>query len=160
MKYGLNHPWKFRAFSTTYLVGLIQLIAAYFAEIISIAVLMSARSYIDAVKDFIALIVVNEFDDMLFGYLKDDNLHKLISTGELKVGSISLTLGDLFKIETTSAFKPETEYGDKLPSPELDPIFRGDTPYKGTGCGNAQNRPTSAVIKYKDRGCCNKYYYL
>ena len=113
MKYGLNHPWKFRAFCTTYFIGALQSGVALFAEFISIAVLLGTRSYIDAVKDFIALVVVNDFDNMIFGYLQDDNLAKLVVSGEVKVGSIKLKTSDLLKIETSSAFKPEDEFGNE-----------------------------------------------
>ena len=83
MKYGLNHPWKFRAFFTTYMIGLSQSIVSLLTEMISIAILLGARTYLDAVKDFIALVVINDFDNMLFSYFKDENLSKLVANGEL-----------------------------------------------------------------------------
>ena len=83
MKYALNHPWKFRASNVAYIIGLIQSIVSVFTEGISIAILLSTRTYIDAVKDFIALVVINDFDNMIFNYLKDENLSKLIANGNI-----------------------------------------------------------------------------
>ena len=83
MKYALNHPWKFRASNVAYIIGLIQSIVSVFSEFISIAILLSTRTYIDAVKDFIALVVINDFDNMIFNYLKDEKLSKLIANGNV-----------------------------------------------------------------------------
>ena len=142
MKYGLNHPWKFREYMTTYNIGWLQSSVSGLSEVISIAILLGTRTYIDAVKDFIALVVVNDFDNMLFAYLKDENLSKLIANGEVEVGCIKLKLADLLRIETTSADKPENEFGQLRKIPELEPIFKDNvTPYKNTGCGNKQDRP-------------------
>ena len=46
-------------------------------------ILLSAWSYLDAVKDFVAVVVINDFDNMMFDYLQDENLSKLISNGEV-----------------------------------------------------------------------------
>ena len=68
MKYALNHPWKFRRWYMAFLIGLTQFGMAIMTEYVSIQVILSTSSYIDAVKDFIALIVVNDLDNFLFNY--------------------------------------------------------------------------------------------
>ena len=39
---------------------------------VSILVILSSESYLDAVKDFTALIILNEFDNDIFNYLQPD----------------------------------------------------------------------------------------
>ena len=79
MKYALNHPWKFRRWYFALLIGLIQLSVAFAAEYMAIHIILSVDTYVDAVKDFVALMVVNEFDNYFFNYLNQDNIHKLIA---------------------------------------------------------------------------------
>ena len=50
---------------------------------VSITVLLVSWTYYDAVKDFIALVIVNDFDNMLFSYLKNDQISKLIVNGQI-----------------------------------------------------------------------------
>ena len=70
MKYALNHFWKFRAFGfAAFGVGLLQFSLALFAEYISFQIILSTGTYVDAVKDFIALMVVNDFDNFFFAHL-------------------------------------------------------------------------------------------
>ena len=54
-----------------------------------------------------------------------------------------MKLADLLKIETTSADKPENEFGEAKTIPELEPIFKdNETPFKNSGCCKKnQNRP-------------------
>ena len=56
---------------------------AIMTEYVSIQVILSTSTYIDAVKDFIALIVVNELDNYLFNYQRKDDFYKLIVNGEI-----------------------------------------------------------------------------
>lgn len=83
MKYALNHPWKFRRWYMACLIGLTQFGMAFMTEYVSIQVILSTSTYIDAVKDFIALIVVNELDNYLFNYQHKDDFHKIIADGEI-----------------------------------------------------------------------------
>ena len=82
---------------------------AIMTEYVSIQVILSTSTYIDAVKDFIALIVVNELDNYLFNYQRKDDFYKLIVNGEIEVGSISLSLDDVLKIDTTTSFNPDQD---------------------------------------------------
>ena len=66
MKYSINHPWKFRQWPLAFSIGLIQFCMELLAEIVSACIILSVATYIDAVKDFIVLMVVNEFDNFLF----------------------------------------------------------------------------------------------
>ena len=63
------------------------------AEYMAIHIILSVDTYVDAVKDFVALIVVNEFDNYFFNYLNEENIHKLIVQSSLTIGTINITLG-------------------------------------------------------------------
>ena len=128
MKYALNHPWKFTMWPDACFVGLFQLSLAVVVEIFSMLILLSAWSYLAAVKDFVAVIVINDFDNMIFDYFQDDNVSKLIAKRKIEVGCINLSLTDLLKIETTSSFKPQNEFGDPIPIQDIEPAFKGEYP--------------------------------
>ena len=66
MKYSINHHWKFSRFKVAFTVGCLQFILALFTQIVSIMIILSTETYIDIVKDFVALMVVNEIDNHLF----------------------------------------------------------------------------------------------
>ena len=82
-KYALNHPWKFSFSLDAVFVGGFQCALAVAVEFFSMLILLSAWSYLQAVKDFVAVIVINDFDDLIFGYFQDDNVSKLIENGEV-----------------------------------------------------------------------------
>ena len=105
MKYANNHPWKFDSATTAFSMGLLQFCFAVFTEFISGQVILASSTYLDVVKDFTALFVINEFDNYMYDYLPSDERKELIDKGCIEVDSIKLTLEDLFKIETTSSFK-------------------------------------------------------
>ena len=46
-------------------------------------ILLEVQDYLDAVKDFVAVVVLNDFDNMVFEYFQDEPLSKLISNGEV-----------------------------------------------------------------------------
>lgn len=75
MKYALNHPWKFRRWYSAFLIGFIQLALAVTSEYVSIQIVLSTDTYLDAVKDFIALMIVNEFDNHFFEYMHKEDIY-------------------------------------------------------------------------------------
>ena len=171
MKYALNHPWKFRRWYVAFLAGLIQFCMAMLQEYISILVILSTTTYIDAVKDFTALNVLNDFNSFFFEYSSQSPIYELLSNGELVLSSkVKIPLESLLKVETTTAFKPDGDENDPEPGPNIEPIFRiegrdqsneeGDSfPYPKSGCRNcfAMARPTkSVIIHIGDRSCPNK----
>ena len=121
-------------------------------------VILSSATYLDVIKDFTALFVINEFDNYLFDYLPTDCKKALVLDGKFEVGSITLNLEDIFKIETTTSFKLDRDENDKEVEPTLEPIYT-----TGIGGPAAQNfgspyhnRPTSALVRFKDRTCYQK----
>ena len=53
------------------------------AEMISILIILSTVTYVDGVKDFVALVVVNEIDNYFFSYMRSHPIHKLIVSGHI-----------------------------------------------------------------------------
>ena len=74
MKYAMNHTWKFSFWPEGFLVGFFQISLAITIEIYSMLILLSAGNYLDAVKDFIAVVILNDFDNAIFGYFQDDKI--------------------------------------------------------------------------------------
>ena len=52
------------------MVGCLQLMVSFLSEVISIQIILSTTTYIDAVKDFIALLIINDLDNFFFAYLQ------------------------------------------------------------------------------------------
>lgn len=116
MHYAMNHPWKFRRFGIVALsIALLQFILAFLSELVSVAIICTTETYIDAVANFVALAIINDFDNFFFNYLAAHDFNTLISGGQIEVGSFTLTLEDLLKIEVTSVYSPDIDENDPAP---------------------------------------------
>ena len=51
-----------------FFVGSLQFMLALFTQWVSVMIILSTETYIDIVKDFFALMVINEIDNHLFSY--------------------------------------------------------------------------------------------
>ena len=159
MKYAENNYWKFRGWwFTARSIGLTQVIGALLAEVISIAILLSSDSYVGAVADFLALLVLNDLDNFLFDYYKNDHIHTLITEGSITVGKHTINLEDLFVHELTSSSKTKDGESDK----ELEPIFWDEATKEINPQYKHEKevfiRPKSANLRWKDRDFCNKLF--
>ena len=103
------------------MVGCLQLMVSFLCEVISIQIILSTTTYIDAVKDFIALLIINDLDNLFFANLQQEDLHVLISNGSFSFDSLSLALTNLLKIWTTSNQKHNR--GENIQPRQLQPIF-------------------------------------
>ena len=112
MKFASNHTWKFRNWYLAFSIGFVQLSLAIVAEYMAIHIILSVDTYIDAVKDFVALMVVNDFDNYFFSYLNKEDIYKLITQESLQVGSMTLSLNDLLRIEITTSYRPDANEFD------------------------------------------------
>ena len=95
------------------------MLGAFLAEVISIAILLSSESYVEAVADFIALLVINDLDNFLFDYYKNDPIHTLITEGSVTIGKYTVNLDELFAHEVTSKNKNKDDENDR----EIEPIY-------------------------------------
>jgi len=102
MKFALNHPWKFADGGLAFRAGFLQVCVVFCLEFANIFVLIKAKEIFDVIKDFIAFMVIADFDDILFTAMNQDKLAMLISGGQVSFDGFTVSLSELIKIETTS----------------------------------------------------------
>ena len=85
MKYSSNHPWKFNDYMEAYNVGLMQFAVVISVETVNIAVLNTNHTIMDILMNFLALVIIADFDDYFFVTVKNDNMAKLVSDGKLEM---------------------------------------------------------------------------
>lgn len=66
MKYTTNHWWKFKNHRVAYTVGFLQAFALTLITLVNFFVVMISGSVIDVMKDFTALYIIADFDN-IFG---------------------------------------------------------------------------------------------
>ena len=72
-------------------------------EVVNISFMLTNATISDIIKDFIALLIISEFDDYFFLTVSHTPVGTLIKDGELVTPSGTLSLSDILKIETTSS---------------------------------------------------------
>ena len=96
MKYTTNHWWKFKHHRVAYSVGLLQAMALTLITMVNYFVVMISGSVIDVMKDFTALLIIADFDN-IFG-------DSFSSSTEIANEIIDEDyFDDLFKVETTTS---------------------------------------------------------
>ena len=81
MKYALNHPWKFNNYQVAWLCGFMQAFNVFVVESVNFAALLTNSTIIDIIMNFLALVVIAEFDEYFFSAVKNDELVDIL-TGE------------------------------------------------------------------------------
>lgn len=64
MKFSINHSWKFSNPNLAFATGFLQMIAMFAIALINYAVIAASNTVIDVAKDFTALVIIAEFDDI------------------------------------------------------------------------------------------------
>ena len=111
MKYSANHPWKFENYMEAYCVGLVQTTVVLSVEIVNIAVLNTNHTIMDILMNFLALVIIADFDDYFFLTIKSDKMAKLVTDGELEIpedgkeGDNKIVLEDILKVTVTTSSK-------------------------------------------------------
>ena len=82
MKYALNHPWKFRDWRAAFSVGLSQTIVVMSVEFVNLLILQTNGTIMDIIMNFLALVVIAEFDDYFFIPVANEPFAKFISDEE------------------------------------------------------------------------------
>ena len=77
MKYSVNHPYKFEHSSVAWMSGFMQYFSCLTVELANIGVICAANDTIDIVFNFIALAIIAEFDNYVFGSMKDESFKEL-----------------------------------------------------------------------------------
>ena len=66
MKYSVNHPWKFDNYFEGFFVGLAQASVVLSVELVNLAVLNTNHTIMDVLMNFLALVIISDFDDYFF----------------------------------------------------------------------------------------------
>ena len=74
MKYALNHSWRFRHAHLGFLVGLMQTVMIVTITLLNyFVIIVASNSILDVAKDFLAMMIITNFDDFFFEQHSDDN---------------------------------------------------------------------------------------
>jgi hypothetical protein len=113
MKYALNHYWKFKYVTLAFTAGFLQVTSCLFIAFINYAVILQSNSIQDLAKDFVALMIIAQFDDMFANYSMEQIVKEILLENKQDYE-------DIFTIETTSS--AESEGPTNIPMPR-DKIF-------------------------------------
>ena len=83
MIYVCNHPWKFRFASIAFIIGLTQMCMVLFVETINVFILCANSTIMDIIMNFLALVVIADFDNMFAVTLKGDPIYEMLDSGEI-----------------------------------------------------------------------------
>jgi hypothetical protein len=78
MKYALNHVWRFENWKIAYLAGLLQASIIILIEFVNFLAILTSFTVLDVVMNFLALVVISEFDDFFYCSLRDEPLKELL----------------------------------------------------------------------------------
>lgn len=77
MKFAVNHNYRFVHFSVAWLSGFLQYVSCLCVELANIGVICAANDTIDIVFNFIALAIIAEFDNYVYGSMKNESFKLL-----------------------------------------------------------------------------------
>ncbi len=77
MKYALNHSYKFEHYEVAWMSGFLQTTSCLSVELANIGVICGANDTISIVFNFIALAIIAEFDNYVFGSMKNESFKAL-----------------------------------------------------------------------------------
>ena len=115
MKFAMNHEWKFESWQRAFIIGFLQVMVALLVEIVNSILLFTNNEVLDIIRDFLACVIISEFDDYYFEVVRGDPIGKLITEGETEFDGRKITLDALTKMETTTSVFAQ----DQVPSNEL-----------------------------------------
>ena len=78
MKYSVNHPWKFNDYRVAWLCGFMQAFNVIVVETVNFAALLTNFTIIDIIMNFLALVVIAQFDEYFFDVVKTDPLANIV----------------------------------------------------------------------------------
>ena len=90
MKYALNHPWKFDSWSSAVRIGLMQMTVVLSLEMVNLLFMLSNTTIADIVKDFLALVIISDFDDYFFMSVTHTMVGRFIVKREVELGGRTL----------------------------------------------------------------------
>lgn len=112
MKYALNHVWRFEDWKIAYMSGLLQATIIIFIELVNFIAILTSFTVLDVTLNFLALVVISEFDDFFYCSLRDEPLKELL---------VDPCFGELLMIERTSSRRANFDSVEhKLTKDQLD----------------------------------------
>jgi len=128
MKYSVNHPYKFESYMTAFSSAFSQFWSSISIEIANIIVICCTADTLSIISNFVALVIIAEFDNYVFSSMKDESFRLLIENEFTEKA---------FVIEHTSSKKcSQTELSNQKDE-------------------NGEIRPLK--ITYKSRTCPNRW---
>ena len=82
MKYSVNHPWKFKYYRTAFLSGFLQALMVVSVELINFLNLLLTNQILHIVMNFLALVIIADFDDFFFQVFLNKDLKAVIEKKE------------------------------------------------------------------------------
>ena len=158
MKYTVNHWWKFKYHRVAFLTGFLQMLAMVCITLVNYLVITISNNVIDIAKDFTALMIIADFDD-IFGEagVKGSKASDIVG-GDYE---------DLFKVETTTSHKAAGLRNRQMEDDEVynkmvkdaDKTRKKGVRYPDFTC-YPRKRPKNIYIKWEDRHWENKCLYM
>ena len=72
-------------------------------EIVNISFMLTNGTISDIIKDFLALLIISDFDDYFFMTVESTPVGRLLKEGEIETSNGILSLSDLIMVETTTS---------------------------------------------------------
>ena len=118
MKFAINSPTQFEpnCYWISYLAGLAQGSVVIGVEILSVTVCLTSTMVLDIVMNFIALAIIADFDDFIYGSIRNESIKNVIEDEE------KLNEANILTIRvTTSSNANEDEPLWELPQEAAEP---------------------------------------
>ena len=85
MKYALNHKSRFADAKWAYFIGFAQMLMLGLLEIVNVIVLITNYTIMDIIMNFLALIIIGDFDNIFVATLSSDGVFQMITSGDGKL---------------------------------------------------------------------------
>ena len=92
MKYALNNANKFQSYKVAFLGGFVQASVIFLVETLNIIAIMEAKTVFDIVLNFVSMVIISEFDNFIYGSLRNEKLKTLLSEeNQMRILRINFT---------------------------------------------------------------------
>ena len=122
MKFANNHWWMFRSWRRAYCIGMMQMGIVFTVETVNLVVLVTNNTIMDIIMNFLALVIISEFDDYFINTVSDKVMSLFLESGEMEIADgKTASLDKVVKIRvTTSEYARFDVPGNKYRKDELD----------------------------------------
>ena len=78
MKYAVNHSWKFEDYKVAFMSGFFQAFMVVLVESVNFMAILTTSQILDIVMNFLALVVIAEFDDFFYAAVSEYDITEVI----------------------------------------------------------------------------------